>query len=232
MPFNEFEGNNSWGYNPSFYFACDKAYGTKDDYKQLIDTLHSRGIAVIMDVVLNHSYGQSPLVRMYFDGDKPTTENPWYNVSSPNPVYSWGYDFDHQSQYTKEFVDSVLRYWVEGYHLDGFRFDFTKGFTNRAGDGWAYDNSRINILNRIANEIRKVKPDIYLILEHLTDNSEEKVLSSNGFMLWGNINYNYAEATMAYNDNSNFSGISYTTRDWDEPNLIGYMESHDEERLM
>lgn len=60
MPVNEFEGNDSWGYNPSFYFAVDKAYGTKDDLKAFIDECHADGIAVIIDMVLNHSFGQSP----------------------------------------------------------------------------------------------------------------------------------------------------------------------------
>ena len=61
MPFNEFEGNESWGYNPSFYFAPDKYYGTKNELKRFIDECHRRGIAVIMDMVLNHSCGQSPM---------------------------------------------------------------------------------------------------------------------------------------------------------------------------
>lgn len=63
MPINEFEGNNSWGYNPSFYFAADKQYGTEFDYKHFIDECHKAGIAVIIDMVLNHSFGQSPFVR-------------------------------------------------------------------------------------------------------------------------------------------------------------------------
>ena len=51
MPFNEFEANDSWGYNPTFYFATDKAYGTADDYKSFIDECHLNGMAVIMDIV-------------------------------------------------------------------------------------------------------------------------------------------------------------------------------------
>lgn len=233
MPFSEFEGNDSWGYNPSFYFAPDKAYGTKDDYKKFIDECHKRGMAVIMDIVLNHTYGSSPMVRLYFAGGKPTAQNPWYNQTSPNPTYSWGYDFNHESPATQYFVDRVLRYWVNEYKIDGFRFDFSKGFTNTPGDGWAYDPSRISILKRMADAIRSVKPDVLLILEHFTDNSEEKELASYGFLLWGNMNSKYNEATMGYNDSgkSDFTTVSYLARGWSEPNLVGYMESHDEERL-
>ncbi len=56
----------SWGYNPSFYFATDKYYGPAGDLKVFIDSCHGRGIAVIIDMVLNHSYGQSPLVQCGF----------------------------------------------------------------------------------------------------------------------------------------------------------------------
>ncbi len=240
MPFNEFEGNDSWGYNPSFYFATDKAYGTPADYKSFIDECHANGMAVIMDMVLNHSYGQSPLVRMYQDGaGKVTANNPWYNVTSPNTTYSWGYDFNHESQYTQQLVDSVCSYWMTHYRIDGFRFDFTKGFTNKGGDGWAYDESRINILKRMTSEIWKRNPDAIVIFEHLADNAEEKALSDYGILLWGNLNYRMNEATMGWTQkntdnswNSDISWGSYLNRGWSQPNLVAYMESHDEERLM
>ncbi|MFN8206154.1 MAG: alpha-amylase family glycosyl hydrolase [Bacteroidales bacterium] len=234
MPISEFEGNDSWGYNPSFYFAPDKAYGTKEDYKRFIDACHKNGIAVIQDMVLNHSYGQSPLVRLYFDGTNPTAQNPWYNVSSPNTTYYWGYDFNHQSTATQAFVDRVTSWWLTEYKVDGFRFDFSKGFTNKPGDGWAYDTSRIRILKRMADAIWSVNPNAYVILEHLTDNKEEKELAAYNIMLWGNMTGTYSEAAMGYNESgkSNFSAISYKNRGWSTPRLVGYMESHDEERLM
>ena len=64
MPNFEFEGNESWGYNPSFHMALDKYYGTAQKFKEFIDTCHGRGIAVIIDMVLNHAFGQNPMVNM------------------------------------------------------------------------------------------------------------------------------------------------------------------------
>jgi 1,4-alpha-glucan branching enzyme len=240
MPFNEFEGNDSWGYNPSFYFAADKAYGTLNDYKAFVDTCHSKGIAVIMDLVLNHSYGQSPLVQMYFNDGKPAANNPWYNreYNMANPDAQWGYDFNHESSYTQALVDSINAYWMKELHIDGFRFDFTKGFTNTPydSDSWAsdYDASRIRILTRMADQIWKRNPDAYVIFEHLADNSEEKDLANHGILLWGNMNYAFCEAVMGYNEDgkSDFSWASYKKREWNSPNLVTYMESHDEERIM
>lgn len=234
MPVSEFEGNDSWGYNPAFYFATDKAYGPSNKLKELVDSCHSMGIAVILDMVLNHSYGLSPLVQLYFDGSKPTAQNPWYNVTSPNSAYSWGYDFNHQSVETKKFVDRVNKYWLTEFKFDGFRFDFTKGFTNTPGDGWAYDQARIDILKRMNAEIKKVNPAAVVILEHFADNSEEKILAADGMYVWGNITGAYGEGAMGWNENtkSDFSWVSYKARNFTSPRVVGYMESHDEERLM
>ncbi len=235
MPVNEFEGNISWGYNPSFYFALDKAYGTKQDFKKFVDACHEKGIAVIIDMVLNHSFSQSPLVQLYWDGANVTGESPWYNTTCPHSNWCWGFDFNHESEDTKYFVDRVNAYWLDEYKIDGYRFDFTKGFTNtKDANANGPDASRISILKRMANKIWEVNKGAYVIFEHLTDNSEEKTLSDHGIMLWGNMNYNYNEATMGYTSGgkSDFSGISYKSREWTKPHLVGYMESHDEERLV
>jgi 1,4-alpha-glucan branching enzyme len=247
MPFNEFEGSDGWGYNPSFYFAPENSYGTPAEFKAFIDECHVNGIAVIMDIVLNHSYGQSPMVRMYQNGGTVTADNPWYNVKSnfANPDAQWGYDFNHESPHTKAFVDRVCAYWIEEYRVDGFRFDFTKGFSNTpypaTGDNWgsAYDAARIQNLKRIYDEMKKRNPNAIFICEHLSDNREEKELADYGIILWGNLNYSVNEATMGWGEERNGSNLkgdiswaSYKQRGWTKPNLIAYMESHDEERLM
>ena len=243
LPFNEFEGNSSWGYNTSFYFAPDKYYGPKEELKLFIDECHRRGIAVIMDIVLNHTYSQSPFVRLYNEGEwgSPTIENPWYNIQSnfSNPDAQWGNDLNHESIHTQTLVDRVNRYWIEEYKLDGFRFDFTKGFGNNikgSDDLWGsnYDADRIRLLKRMADEIWEYDSTVYVILEHLAENSEERVLENYGMLLWGNSNYNYAEAAMGYHTNgkSDFSWGYYGTRGWNNPHLVTYFESHDEERLM
>ena len=66
MPIMEFSGNNSWGYNPIYYFAPDKAYGTKNDLKKLIDEAHKQGIAVVLDMVLNQADYEFPYAKMYW----------------------------------------------------------------------------------------------------------------------------------------------------------------------
>lgn len=244
MPFNEFEGNLSWGYNPNYYFAPDKYYGPKNTLKAFIDECHKNGIAVIMDMVLNHSFGTSPMVQLYFDGglNRPASNNPWFNPVAKH-AFNVGYDMNHESADTKYFFNRVTEFWLKEYKLDGFRFDLSKGFTQTQtcdGNGdncnvtnWSnYDASRVAIWKRYYDSLQVYGPGSYVILEHFAANNEEAELSDYGMMLWGNLNYNFNEATMGYTSTSNFEGALHTARGWSKPHLIAYMESHDEERLM
>lgn len=236
MPVNEFEGNISWGYNPSFHMALDKYYGPINEFKRFVDECHSRGIAVILDVVYNHAFSQSPLARLYWDeaNFRPAPDNPWLNVVPRHP-FNVGYDFNHESEATQRFVDQVMTYWLSEFRVDGFRFDLSKGFTqtnnpDNVGAWGQYDQSRVDILRHYTNTCWAVNPDAYMIMEHFADNSEETQLSDDGMMIWGNLNHEYNEATMGYA--SNLTWGSYQERGWDDPHLVTYMESHDEERLM
>jgi len=244
LPFNEFEGNESWGYNPNFYFAPDKYYGTKNDLKSFIDTCHKNGIAVIMDIALNHSFGSSPMVQLYFDkqNNRPSANSPWFNPA-PKHAFNVGYDMNHESLDTRYFTSRVVEHWLQEYKIDGFRFDLSKGFTQKqtcdaAGNNcnvnaWGvYDASRVAIWKRYYDSVQTKSPNAYAILEHFAENAEEKELADYGMMFWGNANYNYTEAAMGYVNNSNFEYGIYTVRTWTKPHLITYMESHDEERIV
>lgn len=226
MPFNEFEGNESWGYNPMYYFAPDKYYGPKDDLKLFIQTAHQMGLAVVMDMVLNHAFGLNPMVRLYWDSSTgtPAANNPWFNKDYVGP-YQWGFDFNHESQYTRDFIDRVNRYWIDEYHVDGYRFDFTKGMTNYAPGGNidGFDQSRIDILERMADEIWDVDPESYIILEHWGPGNEEAILADYGMRMWRNRSYDYVQAINGTN-NGSFGSM------WDNSH-VSFFDSHDENRI-
>ncbi len=92
MPIMEFEGNESWGYNTAFHMAVDKFYGPEDKLKEFIDLCHQNGIAVILDFVMNHVMGRSPMNRMWMnDPDEngwgePSEESPYFNEIA---THSW-----------------------------------------------------------------------------------------------------------------------------------------------
>ena len=238
MPVSEFEGNDSWGYNPSFHGALDKAYGTATNFKTFINECHKRGIAVIMDVVYNHTMGSSPLAQLWWDGanNRPSATNPYLNPIAKHD-FNVGNDMNHESAYTKTYVKETLQYWLQEFHVDGFRFDLSKGFTqtNTLGNSAMmanFDFSRITTLKDYATFLWSINPNTYVILEHFAENLEEKELANFGTMLWGNMNNNYAQNTMGFSSSTDVSWLSYQNRGWNNPRVVGYMESHDEERLM
>ena len=235
MPIMEFSGNDSWGYNPIFHAAPDKAYGTPNDLKALIDKCHENGIAVILDMVLNQADYDFPYLKMYWDGTQPAANSPMFNQQATHP-FSVFFDFNHEAAATKEYVQRVNEFWLKEYRFDGFRFDLSKGFTqtNSGNDvaRWGrYDASRVAIWKRIYDQIRKNDPTAYVILEHFAEDWEEAELTNYGMMVWDNQNGAFREAVKT--GKGNFSRLSWRSHaGFQKPAAIGYMESHDEERIM
>lgn len=252
MPVMEFEGNESWGYNTSFHMALDKFYGTSDKLKEFIDLCHQNGIAVILDVALNHAFGRNPMVRMWMndaDGDgwgSPSVENPYFNTTAMHS-YSVGEDFNHQQPRTQNYVQRVIKQWVEEYKIDGFRWDLTKGFTqncpsNVAGGQEACtgvkQQDRVDVLRKYADYSWSLDPNHYAIFEHLGNDDEEQLWAnyrlnetpSKGIMMWGIMTSQYNELSMGYT--ANISRMNSSSRGFVAHRLLGYAESHDEERLM
>ncbi len=248
MPIMEYEGNESWGYNTSFHMALDKFYGTEDKFREFVDTCHQNGIAVILDVALNHAFGRNPMNRMWMNdpdndgwGD-PSSENPYFNQVATHS-YSVGSDFNHQQPATQYYVERVIEHWIEEFNIDGFRWDLTKGFTqnctsNDEGCTNSSQPDRVAILKQYADYSWSLDPDHYVIFEHLGTSAEEtewadyRVGEGKGIMLWGKMTEAYNELTMGQTGNKNISGMGHDSRGFSEPRLVGYAESHDEERLM
>ena len=232
MPIQEFDGNNSWGYNPCFYFAADKAYGTVEDYKTFIDECHKRGIAVILDIVINHATGLHPWMKMWCDSDgQASNNNPFFNKVARHP-FNVFHDFNHEYAKTREYFKQMLQYWLKEYNIDGYRFDLSKGLTQKnsgsnVGTWNQYDASRIAIIKDYADAIREVEPDAYIILEHLSDYAEEEELANyKGILLWRKAMSAYSETVMGWTGGgkSDFSGAVAFGR-------VGNIEDHDEERV-
>ncbi|HMK05133.1 MAG TPA: alpha-amylase family glycosyl hydrolase [Ferruginibacter sp.] len=240
MPVNEFDGNESWGYNSAFYFAPDKYYGPKNKLKEFIDTCHKNGIAVILDVVYNHCTGNAPQAKMYWDAanNRPAANNPWLNPVTPH-AYAFFNDFNHTSTATQYLVQRSINHWLTEYKIDGFRFDLAKGFTQTASNPTTienYDAGRVANLKRYYNGTIPTHPGTYMILEFLgtLPSQEEQEYAAHGFILWANSNFSYNQCTMGFAANSDISPVVYTSpqRLFNNPAAVGYMESHDEERTM
>ncbi len=232
LPINEFNGNISWGYNPNFYFAPDKAYGTPADYKEFIDKCHEAGMAVILDVVFNQTDWQHPWYQMY-----EINQNPFYNATAPH-AYSVLNDWNQDNPLVQKQWEDMLTYWLEEYNVDGFRFDLVKGLGDNdsysnSGDAAtnAFNQSRIDRMKKLQDVVNRVKPGAYFINENLASASEENTMAAFGQLNWANVNDPGCQYAMGYSSNSNLNRMYAPSdgRTWGS--TVSYLESHDEQRL-
>ena len=186
------------------------------------------------------------------DGDgwgTPTAENPYFNTEAKHS-YNVGEDFNHQLPLTQDYVKRVIKHWIQEYKIDGFRWDLTKGFTQNCPSSVAggqdnctnqFQADRVAVLKMYADYSWSLDPTHYVIFEHLGGNTEEQEWAnyrisgdadgiSKGIMMWGKMTDNYNELSMGYP--ANISGMTSASRGFTANRLMGYVESHDEERLM
>jgi hypothetical protein len=248
MPVMEFEGNESWGYNTSFHMALDKFYGTENKFREFIDLCHQNGIAVILDVALNHAFGRNPMVRMWMkdpDGNgwgDPAADNPYFNEFAKHS-YGIGADFNHSSTLTKDYVKRVVKHWIQDFKIDGFRWDLTKGFTQACSSGDdtctnAYQADRVAVLKEYADYSWSLDNEHYVIFEHLGIDNEEQQWANyrlgegKGIMMWGELTSKYAELAQGTSGDKDITRMGHVSRGFTGKRLIGYPESHDKERVM
>ena len=248
MPVMEFEGNESWGYNTAFHRALDKFYGTEDKFRELVDTFHQNGIAVILDLAFNHAFGRNPMVRMWMndpDGDgwgEPSIENPYFNETAKHS-FSVGNDFDHSNPFTKNFVKSTLKHWIEDFKIDGIRWDLTKGFTQNCSESDfnctdSFQADRVAVLKEYADHSWSLDPEHYVIFEHLGGDAEEQEWANyrlgegKGIMMWSEMWNSYKNLAQGQSISIDISRIGHTAHGFTGKRTIGYPESHDKDRIM
>lgn len=220
MPVSEFEGNQSWGYNPTLYFALDKAYGTPNQLKSFIDECHKRGIAVIVDMVFNHTKGPNPMAKLYPYGTD-LQYNPWFNTNPPEGDNGYGEEWDHDFQPAHEMFTRVFKYWLQEYKVDGFRLDLSHGLCGQT------NNAVQNLKDYYDNGVKAVSQTAYMILEHWGNGQDQ--LINYGMLCWtGEALCNaYCQAAMGWLKD----GDDFTVNNGNRKGYVSYCESHDEERM-
>ncbi|MBL4940449.1 MAG: alpha amylase C-terminal domain-containing protein [Colwellia sp.] len=159
LPVNEFAGDLSWGYNPSFFYAVEASYGGPDQLKALVDKAHQNGIAVILDLEFNHvATGDNILWAVakdtYVDGDTV-----------------WGGLLNFDNDVLKHFLIQNVLYLAEEFKIDGFRFDHTNtihnvdsGFVRIKGSGGGWQ-----LLREIYGKTKQLDNKIWFTAEELPD---------------------------------------------------------------
>jgi 1,4-alpha-glucan branching enzyme len=165
LPINEFPGDYSWGYNPSFFYAVESSYGTPDQLKELVDTAHQNGIAVILDVVFNHGGNGDNILWQIAQND--ISHGTYYDGDT-----AWGPMVNFDNDVARHFFVQNILYLAKEYHIDGFRFDATRpihiewdGNIKKKGSGGGW-----NFLKEIRARVKAADPGIILIAEELPNN--------------------------------------------------------------
>lgn len=172
------------GYDVTDYYSINPAYGTKEDFQAFMTAAHERGIAVIIDLVLNHTSSQHPWFLASQDGDEEYAD--WYIWSDTNPNYRgpdnqtvwhpkkgryyyglfWSEmpDLNYTNPNVTAQMYDVSRFWLEEMQVDGFRMDAVKYFVE---EGRAGENTRANHdwLKAYHDYVRSINPDALLVGE-------------------------------------------------------------------
>lgn len=158
MPVADFPGHRGWGYDGVLLYAPDRAYGTPNELKELIDAAHSRGIQVFLDVVYNHFGPDGNYLYVY-------AKSQFFNEKQKTP---WGDSIDFSNRHVRDFYVNNVLYWLEEYGFDGLRFDAVHAIT---------DNSDVHILDEISQVVHEKysgKRHVHLMLEN--EDNEAKFL--------------------------------------------------------
>ena len=145
MPVNDFPGQRNWGYDGVLPFAPDRAYGSPDDLKALVDAAHDHGLMIFLDVVYNHFGPDGNYLASYTDFFRDDLATPW------------GAAIDFRRAEVRRFFTENALYWLMEYRFDGLRFDAVQAITEA---DW---------LDEMAATVRAtVEKDrhVHLVLEH------------------------------------------------------------------
>ena len=235
LPITEFPGTHSWGYDPQLMSAVEENYGTPEEFMRLVDEAHSRGIAVIIDLVWNHIKSTSPIWEIQPDYDL----NPYIKLHTdlnPNEAEgSWGMlDWDHFNTNTIDYINRVNKIWVDEYRVDGFRFDAMYMI------GWDMQQQEYGI-PAWSTELRNHDPTIYQIAEHLPSNPwliENTDLSSGWHDSFHDrlLNDVHGQSLSTMSIMRQIVGL-HEYSDWGDPynsrtQAVKYMVSHDEQSIL
>jgi len=162
MPVNEFSGDWGWGYDGADIYAPHHCYGTPDDFKSLIDACHTKGLAVILDVVYNHLGPTGNYLPQF---------GPYFTEQYHTP---WGsaVNLDHRGsdEARRFFLDNALM-WMRDYHMDGLRLDAIHAFQ---------DDSAVHFLEQLSLEVEELSAHLgrHLFLIAESDLNDPRVIRS------------------------------------------------------
>ncbi len=229
MPISEVptpQGEDALGYNSSLFMSIERDFGTPDDLRQLVDTAHQHGLALIVDQVFNHSANSwNPLWQYILDDPNEMAHGEggiYFSGSSP-----WGNRLATERTETQNMLIDACKMMILEYHIDGFRFDATHSMY--------IDHS---FMQRLADELQAFKPDVILIAENLPNETDLNRQGFDGYGQWCDFFHDTIKAFLregefegSDNEASDLADIFYFSKGkfaTHTNNVVNYCESHDE----
>jgi 1,4-alpha-glucan branching enzyme len=167
----------SFGYQVSNFFAVSSRFGLPEELKSLIDTAHNMGVAVFLDLVHSHAAKNETEGLARFDG----TQYQFFHAGAKGDHPQWDSKlFNYADPGVLHFLLSNLKFWIEEYRFDGFRFDgVTSMLYHDHGLGVTFDNynkyfsmntdmEAVAYLQSATELCREVKPDFTLVAEDMS----------------------------------------------------------------
>ena len=157
----------SFGYHVSNFFAVSSWFGTPDELKILIDTAHSMDIAVLMDIVHSHAVKNTADGINEFDG----TSYQFFHEGARGNHPAWDSKlFDYSKPEVIHFLLSNIKYWMDEYHFDGFRFDAVSNLIYYEGNKNLGENiGAMEWMKRLNGHMSGYHPTVMMIAEDSTD---------------------------------------------------------------
>lgn len=151
---------DDYGYAVEDYFDVDPAYGTREDFRSLVQAAHERGIRVIMDFVPNHTSDTHPYFQ---DAQARGVDSPYWDFydRDANGDYTYYFEWSHlpnlnyNNPEVRRMMLEAFSYWVREFDVDGFRVDVVWGVRERYPEFWL----------QWRRELKRIKPDLMLLAE-------------------------------------------------------------------
>ncbi len=223
LPVTTFPGSKSWGYNPVFHMAPERAYGTPQELADLIAASRAKGLAFVFDIVLNHLEANAPLHRMH----GPAEINPYFTEFAG---FNWGFPkLDQQSEDFKRYTRDTLRHWVQHWGVDGYRYDATQWIKWSGRSDWG--------VSWMSHVVEEADPGVIQIAENLP--SEPNMVK--GTALDSEWDGHFRWRMRKVLTEGTFIGEPEKMREILDPRnhayhngreRMAYIESHDEERFV
>jgi maltooligosyltrehalose trehalohydrolase len=148
MPVADFPGRRNWGYDGVLPFAPDRAYGSPEDLKRLVDAAHQLGMMMFLDVVYNHFGPDGNYLHVY--------AQEFFTAEHQTP---WGAAIDFARPEVREYFIHNTLYWLQEFRFDGIRFDAVHAI---------HDDWREEFLTELASRVGAACAgrQVHLVLEN------------------------------------------------------------------